>query len=268
MSKLKFGFHNFLNAQPLLLPLLEMAESLDCEICIDSPANLAEKLSAGVLDLAMIPSVEYLRKADSYKILPGAVIASCDKVDTVLFIAHKNLEDIQTIALDNRSKTSVALFQILFGDKLDPNAKTFVEEPDPEETLKKYDAALIIGDPAFKAGSQFSNLTIYDLSHEWFMQTGKPFVHAVIAIRSEIELPTGLIDAFQKIKFDGKKRIPEIAKFHSASLDIDEGVAENYLSNKIIYDLDEKALDGLKMFHSLCFEKGLVEGKFPLKFHP
>ncbi len=266
MSKLKFGFHNFLNAQPLLLPLLEMAESLDCEICIDTPSNLAGKLSAGDLDLAMIPSVEYLRKADSYKILPGAVIASCDKVDTVLFISHKNLKDIQTIALDNRSKTSVALFQILFGDKLDSNVKTFVEDPDPEEALKKYDATLIIGDPAFKAGSQFSDLMVYDLSHEWFMQTGKPFVHAVIAIRPEIELPKGLIDGFQRIKVDGKKRISEIAKFHSTRLGINESIAEDYLTNKIIYDLDEKAIGGLKMFHSLCFEKGLVEGKFPLQF--
>jgi chorismate dehydratase len=266
MPKLKFGFHNFLNAQPLLLPLLEMAESLDCEICIDSPSNLAERLGSGELDLAMIPSVEYLRKADIYKILPGAAIASCDKVDTVLFIAHKNLEDIQTIALDNRSKTSVALFHILFGDKLNSNVKTFVEDPNPEETLKKYDAALLIGDPAFKVSSQFSDLTIYDLSHEWFIKTGKPFVHAVIAVRPEIELPDGLIDAFQKIKVDGKKRIPEIAKFHSANLEINEGVAENYLSNKIIYDLDEKALEGLKTFHSLCVEKGLIKEKFPLQF--
>jgi chorismate dehydratase len=266
MSKLKFGFHNFLNAQPLLLPLLEMAKSLDCEICIDSPSNLAGKLGLGELDLAMIPSVEYLRKADIYKILPGATIASCGKVDTVLFITHKNLEDIQTIGLDNRSKTSVALFKILFGDKLDSNVKTFVEDPGPEEALKKYDAALIIGDPAFKAGSQFSDLKIYDLSHEWFRQTGKPFVHAVIAVRPEIELPDGLIDAFQKIKVEGKKRIPEIAKFHSTILDINEGVAENYLTHKIIYDLDEKALDGLKTFHSLCFEKGLVEDKFSLQF--
>jgi len=266
MTKVKFGFHNFLNAQPLLLPLLEIAESLDCEVSIDSPSNLATKLGSGELDLAMIPSVEYLRKADSYKILPGVAIASCDKVDTVLLISHKNLEDIRTISLDNRSKTSVALFHILFGDKLNSNVKTFVEEPNPEEALKKYDAALIIGDPAFKAGSQFSDLTVYDLSHEWFMQTGKPFVHAVIAIRPEIQLPKELIDAFENIKIDGKKRIPEIAKFHSASLDINEGVAENYLTHKIIYDLDDKALDGLKTFHSLCVEKGLVECKFPLQF--
>ncbi len=266
MSKLKLGFHNFLNAQPLLLPLIEMSESMECEVCIDSPSYLAEKLSSGDLDLAMIPSVEYLRNANTYKILPTAAIASCDRVETVLFIARKNLEDIQTIALDNRSKTSVALFHILFGDKLNQNIETFVEAPNPEKALGKYDAALIIGDPAFKAGAQFSNLTVYDLSHEWFVLTGKPFVHAVIAVRSGIELPKGFSANFEKIKIDGKKRIPEIAKLHALSLGINECVAEDYLSNKIIYDLDEKALEGLKMFHTLCVEKGLIKEKFPLQF--
>ncbi len=266
MSKYKLGFHNFLNAQPLLLPLVEMAESLDCEICIDSPSGLAEKLRLNELDLAMIPSVEYLKQADKYKILPGVAIASCDKVETVLFIAKKNLEEIQTIALDNRSKTSVALFKILFGEKLNSNVEIFLEDPDPETLLEKYDAILIIGDPAFKAGLQFSHLTVYDLSHEWFVKTGKPFVHAVIAVRPEIELPNEFIESFQKIKTDGKKRIPEIAKLYASNLGINECLGEAYLSNKIIYDLDENTLEGLKIFQSLCFDKGLIEEKFLLKF--
>ncbi len=266
MSKLKLGFHNFLNAKPLLMPLFEMAESLGCEVCIDTPSYLAGKLGSGELDIAMIPSVEYLRSADSYKLLPGVAIASCDKVETVLFIARKNLEEIQTISLDNRSKTSVALFNILFADKLNPKVETIVEDPDPEKGLERYDAALIIGDHAFKAVSNFSNVTIYDLSHEWFILTGKPFVHAVIAVRKETEFPEGFVDNFEKIKADGKKRIPDIAKMHAASIGINECIAEDYLSNKIIYDLDEKGLDGLKTFQNLCLEKGLIKEKFPLQF--
>jgi len=266
MPKYKLGFHNFLNAQPLLLPLIELAEDLDCEVCIDTPSSLAEKLRSNELDLAMIPSVEYLKQANSYKVFHDIAIASCDRVDTVLFIANKNIEEIRTIALDNRSKTSVALFQILFGDKLSTNIKTSLENPEPEKLLEKYDALLIIGDPAFKVISQFTNLAIYDLSHEWFVKTGKPFVHAVIAIRPEISLSKSFVKILQMAKINRGKRISEISKLYASKLNINERLCEDYLTKKIIYDLDENTLEGLRAFQSLCFEKGLIEAKFPFKF--
>ena len=248
-----------------MLPLVEKAENLKCEVCIDSPSCLSKKLSLGDLDIAMIPSVEYLKNADSYSILSCAAISSCYKVDTVLFITSKDLKDVQTISLDKRSKTSVALFHILFGNRLNPNIVISFDDPDPENALEKYDAFLVIGDSAFKAGLNYSKMEIYDLSHEWFLLTGRYFVHAVIASRKEIELPSNFSAIFEKIKEEGKKRIPDIAKLYAPIIGINECVAEDYLSNKIIYDLDEKALDGLKTFHSFCIEKGLIKKQFPIQ---
>ena len=59
------------------------------QVITDSPAALADRLKLNDLDLAMIPSVEYFKSADSYRLVPGICIASRGKVDTVLFLNEK-----------------------------------------------------------------------------------------------------------------------------------------------------------------------------------
>ena len=47
------GIHDFINSQPILEPLTKQASKAGIEIRIDSPAQLADQLSAGKLDIAM-----------------------------------------------------------------------------------------------------------------------------------------------------------------------------------------------------------------------
>ena len=79
-SLLKFGIHDFLNASPLLLPLREHGGDKGFQIVTGSPAALADKLKLGDLDLAMIPSVEYFKSVDSYRLVPNICIASRGEV--------------------------------------------------------------------------------------------------------------------------------------------------------------------------------------------
>ncbi|MEE9498222.1 MAG: MqnA/MqnD/SBP family protein, partial [Nitrospinaceae bacterium] len=90
-KKLKFGFHDFINAQPLLIPLQEKEQQLGVSMITGSPANLAEWLSVGELDLAMIPSIEYLKDSEQYRLLPGIAVASRGPVGTVLLASRKPL---------------------------------------------------------------------------------------------------------------------------------------------------------------------------------
>ena len=109
---LRFGIHDFLNASPLLLPLKEQGVNMGFQVITDSPAVLADRLKSSDLDLAMIPSVEYFKSADSYRLVPGVCIASRGEVGTVLFFTKKPIHEIRSIAADNRSRTSVALLKI------------------------------------------------------------------------------------------------------------------------------------------------------------
>ena len=265
-KKLKFGIHDFLNAQPLLIPFKERVEQLGITLVTASPAELAERLRMGGLDLAMIPSIEYLKDPERYRLLPGIAIASRGPVDTVLFASRLPLKEVQSIALDARSRTSVALLQVLFGEIFPWNVFMETTDPDPENMLKEHDAALIIGDPAFHLRSAYPDLEIYDLSEQWFQQTGKMFVHAVVAVDCEVTLDEKFLVMLQEAKADGLSRLEEIAQAESGKAKINYETCLDYLSNKIIYDLGKEEMIGLQHFRDACFEKGILDKKEMIKF--
>ena len=123
-----FGIHNFINSQPLLESLMKKRVGL--EIRTDSPARLADQLSDGELDMAMIPAIEYLRQADRLRLLPNISIASRNKVGTVLLISKVPLSTIRSLALDNRSRTSVALLQVLYSKVFPSGIRLANQKPD------------------------------------------------------------------------------------------------------------------------------------------
>lgn len=263
-SLLRFGIHDFLNASPLLLTLKEQGSDVGFQIEMDSPAALADRLKSGDLDLAMIPSVEYFKLADNYRLVQNVCIASRGQVGTVLLLAKQPLSEISSIAADFRSRTSVALLKILFPFNSDLVIHSV--PPDLESMLADHSAALIIGDQALALGDFDSSLTIYDLSEEWFRQTGKTFVHAVLAVRQRVVLDYTKQDLIQQAKSEGLRRIKEIAIAHGRYSEIDPNVLEDYLKNKIRYDLDEEAMDGLTHFSNLCYEHGIIPNKISVKF--
>ena len=261
---LKFGIHDFINAQPILASLKEMGEWIKLEIYTASPAHLADQLNEGKLDFAMIPAIEYLKRADSLRLLPGISIASRDQVGTVLLVSKYPLKAIESLAIDNRSRTSVALLKLMFKDELSPDLKWVDCDPNPEKMLQEHDAALIIGDPAL--GFKKEGTTIYDLSEEWYQRTGKTFVHAVIVAREGVEIGERIVEIFRVAKQEGLMKITTIARTQARQTGFPEPLLIDYLKNKIRYNLGAEELDGLSYFQSLCQSSGLIEKKFPFEF--
>ncbi len=263
---IRFGLHDFLNAQPLLVPLVRTQKKLGLEIVPGVPSLLAEKLKAGELDLAMIPTIEYLKEANRYRLIPDVAIASQGKVGTVLLVSKVPVENIKTLALDDRSRTSVALLKILFRDRFRQGVKFAPAPPDPRSMLKANDAALIIGDQAFSLPDLSADTKVFDLSHEWFLETGKTFVHAVVAVREGVVLPKGFCGKIQSAKREGQREIADIAARYSVASGLESGISEDYLRNKIIYDLGDLELQGMMLFRDKCHDRGMIEEKHEIRF--
>ena len=47
---------------------------------------------------------------------------------------------------------------------------------------------------------------------------------------------------------------------------MDATVCEEYLRNKIIYDLGEQELEGMTLFQQLCRDQGLIPQKHEIRF--
>lgn len=264
---LRFGFHDFINAQPVLQPLLKDAESAGLRMVLAPPATLAARLKRGELDLAMIPSIEYLRDADTYRLVPHVCIASRGAVGSVLLVTKKPLDKIKTIAVDNRSRTSVTLLRILFERRLLSDATFIPADPDPDWMLTEHDAALVIGDQAFLIDEHHPELTVFDLSEEWFQKTRKPFVHAVIAVRPEVRMEPEQLECIQNAPQKGVQLVDEISASEKARKSgLTPERCKKYLLHQIVYRLDDEELEGLAHFRDICSHGKIIPHQHPIEF--
>ncbi|PIP71820.1 MAG: hypothetical protein COW89_09890 [Nitrospinae bacterium CG22_combo_CG10-13_8_21_14_all_47_10] len=254
------GIHDFINSQPLLEPLRKRT----LELCTDSPARLADQLSGGKLDMAMIPAIEYLKQADRFRLLPNISISSRKQVGTVLLVSKVPLNAVRSLALDERSRTSVALLNVLYSKVFPSVLKLESQKPDPEKMLKNHDAALVIGDQAL--GFSKEGVSVYDLSEEWFKRTGKTFVHAVIAVREGVPVENEIIQTLLEAKQEGLESLDVIAETQANKTGHPVTLLQDYLKNKIRYDFGKEEVEGLLHFQSLCHESGLIREKFPFRF--
>ncbi len=71
-TALRVGAVEYLNTKPLIYQFQRLAPW--AELVLDLPSRLADDLSAGRLDVGLIPSVEYLQEP-AYRIVSDACIA-------------------------------------------------------------------------------------------------------------------------------------------------------------------------------------------------
>ena len=252
-AALRVGAVNYLNTKPLIYRIEEHAP--DVELVLDLPSRLAGRLAEGELDVALVPVIEYFR-AENYSIIPGISIASRGPVLSVTLFSKKPWEQIESVALDVGSRTSVALTQILLQKRNNarPQLQPLPLNRDPEDL--RTDAVLLIGDRAMRAclpGFEHA----YDLGHEWQAWTGLPFVYAVWAVRKGVDV-TRLIDVLQTTKQRGRRHVGRIAQDEAPSLGLDAGFCRRYLETVICFDLGSSELAGLQHYYELASEIGLA----------
>ena len=109
-APVRIGAVTYLNTKPLIHDLEELAP--EAELILDVPSRLADMLQVGELDVALIPVIEYFR-AGTYSVVPDISIASSGPVLSVTLFSRTPWPGIRKLALDEGSRTSAALAQVL-----------------------------------------------------------------------------------------------------------------------------------------------------------
>ena len=258
MSPVRLGAVSYLNAAPLVHGL---AGDPAFEITADLPSKVADRLHEGTIDVGMIPSIEYARGA--YAIVPGIAIASRGPVRSVNLYLRGKLEQIRRVALDNSSRTSVALARILLRERLGRDPEYVDRPPNLDAMLGEADAALVIGDPALYADTDAERL---DLGEGWQVLTGLPFVFAFWAGRAGA-LTAGHVARLQAALRSGLAELPRIAVSYNGHVAGRAELNESYLRSNIVYALGPEELAGLTEFYRRAHRQGLIPRVPELRFH-
>ena len=238
------GLHDFLNSRPLTHPIRHGLVETPFTVVYDTPANLAERFHGGELDIALIPSIEYARAEDAV-IIPDLCIASLGRVLTVIVFSELAIEDIETVVVDNRSRTSVTMLKILFKELYKKDVITIKSsDDDPAKMLRDADAGLLIGDAAFSIDR--GKYLVADLGELWYQYAGRPFVHALLCAKEGKNWDTA-VAALAEAKRVGLSHLDLVAKEEKRGEVAPEELYD-YLTKNILYNLAEEEVAGLGHF--------------------
>jgi len=262
MTVVRLGAVEYLNAKPLVWGL-ENDSRFD--IRYDLPSRCAALLHERRIDLGLIPSIEYLRGAAPYRIVPGAAIASKGPVASVAIYTRVEPRDIRSIAMDTSSRTSVALTMVLSRRAFGITPAPVPMSPDLQSMLARADAALIIGDNALLLDHRAAGVHKIDLGELWCRSTGLPFVYAFWAGWPDT-LTRDDVARLEQARDEGIARTDEIATAYFPRQD-QQAIARQYLRDNIWYFLGDAELEGLKAFYTYATELGLVSFDGQLRFY-
>lgn len=259
--KPRIAASSYLNTAPLIWSFIHGSSRDQVELFTDTaPARCGEMLANGEVDAALVPMIEYQRIPE-IAVVPDVCVGSRTAVQSVVLVTRKNnLKKVETVALDDSSRTSVALVKIIFREFLGFEPKWETSAPDLKSMLAHADAALIIGDPAMQIPRE--QFRVYDLATLWHEFTGYGFVFAMWMVRKDSVERVRAVD-FAAARDEGVANLGHIAAAYSNQLSEDE--VRSYLTQNIVFSADEEMQKGLTLYFELAQKHQLIDQAKPLE---
>ena len=247
MSKIKISAVKYANTYPFIYGLTESGFEKKVILETDHPSDCAAKLITGKVDIGLIP-VASLPLIKDFQIISDFCIGANGNVRTVLLLSNVPFEDVRSVYLDYRSRSSINLTKVL--------AKNFWKrEFNWINTSKGFDflnigldeAVVLIGDQCFEFENSYKNKI--DLAGEWVNFTRLPFVFACWTANKLLE--QSFIDEFNDALWLGVNNINAVVEKFGKSGMITGIVLKNYLTQNIDFNFDDEKKKGLKLFLDL-----------------
>ena len=264
MTTPRISASSYSNTAPLIWSFLYGSQRGKYELILDNaPARSAQMLAEKRVDAALVPVIEYQR-IEEVLLVPEVCVGAKEKVRSVCLVTKgADLIDVETVALDVSSRTSVALTKIIFAEFLSVEPIYREAKPDIETMLAENDCALLIGDPALTVDE--SKYRKFDLAEEWKHFTGFGFVFAMWMANAE-RLETAKTIDFQAVRDEGLNHLDEIISNYRTEIPLEREDFKAYLSENICYTIDDSMRKGLSLYFDLAHKHGLIENRKPLRF--
>ncbi len=276
----KISIVQYLNSVPLCWGILEGVAKDAFDPVFTTPAECADQLAGGSVDVGLIPSIEYQR-IPGCRIIPGPAIASQNRVQSVILLSMVPLFRIRRIAFDRASRSSVALTQIILKKFYGTTPVFETADADPVRMLADNDAALIIGDAAlqYQAANMLPNaekqkafirdgaepVYVFDLMERWNNLTGLPFVFAFWAARRDFG-DKSVVERLTESRDFGLANLDTIAERYATKMELEKDFVLRYLEQSVYYHMDSDCVESIGLFHELAREVGAIKSVRGIEF--
>lgn len=238
---------NYLNTVPLVWGMLHGPQREQVKLSFATPSVCADVVGRGAAHLGLNPIAEVARQ--NLEVVPGYGIACRGAVRSILLVSRKPFKQIETLATDSGSRTSVELARVILRELYGVEPILRPHKPELEEMLSACDAALLIGDAALKIDPYTLPYQVLDLGAEWYALTGLPMVFALWSGRSA--MPNRLSDVLEGSYRFGNANIGQIVNAEWQARSVTRDLAHEYLTSYIRYEIGDEEWKGAEAFLEL-----------------
>jgi chorismate dehydratase len=252
----RIGSVSYLNARPLIYNLENRP---DVRLTLEVPSRLLDGLREDRFEVALLPVIDYQRLKGS-TIIPAGGIGSDGETLTVRIFSRVPVARIATLACDPDSHTSVALARIILSRRygLRPEFRDLSRASGAAD-----EARLLIGDKVVcEEPHGFAHQL--DLGREWKLMTGMPFVFATWMACKNADAG-GLFRLLEEARITGLAHVEQIIQKHALVRGWSAALARQYLTHNLKFDVGERELEAIRLFHAMAGEEGLVSPVRELK---
>jgi len=247
MDKIRISAVRYANTYPFIYGLKESGFEKRVILETDHPAQCAAKLIDGKVDIGLIP-VAALPMLKKYQIITDFCLGAYGKVRTVMLLSNCPFEEIKTINLDYRSRSSATLAKILAKNAWSREFKwNNTTESFDFVDIAENNAVVLIGDQCFEIENKFKYRI--DLAEEWYKFSGLPFAFACWTANRELD--HAFLEDFNNALRTGVDNIPAVVDRFGKTGAITGDNLMKYLTENIDYDLNDDKRKAIDLFLSL-----------------
>ncbi len=251
---IRIGAVSYLNTKPLIHTLKEQFKE-SISLSLDLPSRLADELQLGRLDVALIPSIEWMRSPNLH-LISDACIACSGEVWSVKLLFRTHPSEVRSLALDEGSRTSAALAQVLLYNRFGVRPETVPLPMDQHFSDADSDAVLVIGDRAMKLATPQHALLrgfceVWDLGKEWWIDTKLPFVFAAWVGHAEYQ-SSPLALGFEKTRDEGLANAWRLAEIYAPSYHLTVEQCHRYFTCFLDFRMNDQKWRGLRTFYEMA----------------
>jgi cyclic dehypoxanthinyl futalosine synthase len=265
-ARIRLAAVSFLNSRPITYGIEHgLVGRDDFVLTLDLPSRCAAAVARGEADLALMPLASYATSEQELRIVPGVAIASRGPVRTILLVGDVPWEAMDTIFLDEASRTSQMLVRLLSRERgLVPRFEN-VEHDRVLDRVGGRRGALIIGDLCFAASGRYRQ--VYDLGADWTSAVGLPFLNAAWIGRPDAVDPDH-VDLLNESLALGLAHRDDIARAFAEHNGGDVDSYRRYLHHNIHYHLGAAELAGAAAFLDRACRAGILPSRPVLRLFP
>ncbi|HEV7300194.1 MAG TPA: menaquinone biosynthesis protein [Tepidisphaeraceae bacterium] len=238
---------SYFNSKPLI-------DGLDrdpfVELSLAVPAKLIDGLRDGSTDVALLPVIDY-QSMGGLQIVPAGGIGCDGPTLTVRIFSRVPFEQIESLACDVESHTSVGLARVILAERYGLRPEIV-----PLDRARSPQTLLLIGDKVV-CEEPVGYAHQLDLGEAWKQLTGKPFVFAVWTARAVVDVGD-LPERLAQAKVRGLRRVDQLVDQFAVPRGWPVDIAKRYLTEYLKFDIGPQQIDAIRLFHTLAAKHCVV----------